>query len=72
MMTPLETVTQGINLLYNTGKAEKRGRGERLSHARSGAIQVPADHSDSVPFLPNIEKYKNSRYIDKNSDYANL
>ena len=51
MMTPLEAVTQGINLLYATGPVGAGSRANRLVKSGSGSVQVPTE-AEIISALP--------------------
>ena len=67
MLTPLETVTQGMNLLYATGRVDKGTRNDKIVHARSGGIQV-SDQAELVSSLPKIDNRVNYHQEDYMSD----
>ena len=64
MLSPLEAVTQEMNLLY--GKC-KGGRGEKLSRGRSGGLKTVHPEVELGTSLPNIHDSinNNNRYQPK-------
>ena len=59
MLSPLEAVTQEMNLLYGKGK----GRGDKLTRGRSGGIKTVHPEAEMGTSLPNIhDSINNNRY----------